>query len=574
MTARTGSDTIRETSDRHFDSVDTLVYRHFFEDSYGAVGDRPFPLARAGEVPLSGRRETQEELDRAFESVESKAEMRKRDGSRIETTDGLVTSIKRGGDSTSIAYQRDGNGEYLRGEDGQPLVEKITINRGGQETVIDLSAGPGDDGFQDLARRMRVVQSGDQIGNILTASEDGNTITTLRSDFSTVTHERVSVNGKDVSRVRQVVRADGSSTTYDYNNPDMPQRFSQITEQYRTSMGTLVTQTSHRIGDSEKFVTHTDNNDKVKWRTDVTVDGDGRLAYKELVSNYFEGPREYADLSLDRAREEFLKTATAHGVFKGNQNEILSWMNKFENRCNRLRERGWTVANYDDIAESYRNLTRVFTDTPTGNARRVTRAEKRLAVECELKELAQPIKYINQGPVGTCALNSVEDSLAQRRPQDLTRWLREALTTGCVTSRGVDRNGDKRVVQLGADQIKYQPTYHRTYSNQLFQFAAMAALGYKSNGYNYPGTTNNQMEYVSMLASGRKIPILDNWMSYGARKTDVINSLKRSAVAYIVPGHAMAIDDYDPKTDRFLVNNWWGGSGDGWYSARRLGLRG
>jgi len=247
-------------------------------------------------------------------------------------------------------------------------------------------------------------------------------------------------------------------------------------------------------------------------------------------------------------------------------------MNKFEARQERFRDKGWKAASEDNIAECYRNLSRVFTDEPKGNAKRVTHGERRLAVETELMELGNPTKYINQGPVGTCALNSVEDTLAQRRPQDLTRWLREALTTGCVTSRGVTKSGEKRVVQLGADQIKYHPTYHRTYSNQLFQFAAMACLGYKNNGAGYPGTTNDQMEYVRMMATGQKMAIHDTWTGGRYRKESLIRQLKNGSVGYIIPGHAMAIDDYDPKPDRFLVNNWWGGSGDGWYSARKLML--
>ncbi|HEY9787730.1 MAG TPA: hypothetical protein V6D17_20245, partial [Candidatus Obscuribacterales bacterium] len=553
--------------------ADMLFYRRAFDDSYGAPGDMSFARFHAGEARLFGRKETQEELDKAFESAENRVEVKKKDGSVVEMRDGFVHAIRKGSDSTAIEYQRDATGKVKLDGNGQPVVERITTNNNGVESTIDLSAGAKDAGFADLAKRIRVVQSGDAVGNVMIGSEDGKTISTLRTDFSTVTHELVSDGEKELSRVRQVIRADGSTTTYNYANDKQPTKITQIVEQYRTSMGTLVTQTSDRVGDTEKFVTHTDKNDKVKWRTDVKVSGDGNLAYKELVSNFFDGPREYSDLDLGEAREKFLKTAAANGVFKGDENTILSWMNKFESRCRRLSDRGWKAPTSEDLAESYRNLARVFTDEPTGNAKRVTRAERRLAVECELKELADPVRNINQGPVGTCALNSVEDSLAQRRPQDLTRWLREALTKGCVTSRGLDKSGHHRVVQLGANQIKYQPTYHRSYSNQLFQFAAMAALGYKSNGYDYPGTTNDQMNYVSMLASGKKIPILDNWMGYGARKQDIINCLKKGTVAYIVPGHAMAIDDYDPNTDRFLVNNWWGGSGDGWYSARRLGLR-
>ncbi|MCC7531348.1 MAG: hypothetical protein IT342_22775 [Candidatus Melainabacteria bacterium] len=506
------------------------------------------------------------------EIVEPPVEMRKRDGSIVKLEGGFVTEVKKGENSQSIEYQRDASNKVKLDAAGAPLVEKITTRMNGQESVIDLSGSTQDDDLKALASRIQVVQKGDNIGNVMIASDDGKRVSTMHSDFTNTTHEILEVGGKSVSRLESAIKADGSIVEYKYADDSQPTRATQIIERYQTAMGGQVVQISDRVGDTEKFVTNTQGTDKTTWRKNVQIMDDGNLAYQEIVTNFMVGPREYSSADLATAREDFKKIAARHGVFKGNENTIEAWMNKFEARQKRFADKGWKAASHDDIAECYRNMSRVFTDEPRGNAKRVTHGERRLAVETEMMELADPVKYINQGPVGTCALNSVEDTLAQRRPQDLTRWLREALTTGCVTSRGTMKNGQKRVVELGANQIKYQPTYHRTYSNQLFQFAAMATLGYKSNGGNYPGTTNDQMEYVRTMATGQKMAIHDTWTGGRYRKESLIRQLKNGSVGYIVPGHAMAIDDYDPKTDRFLVNNWWGGSGDGWYSARRLML--
>ncbi len=530
-------------------------------------------------VDLASKAETpavQERTDvrgAGSEIVEPPVEMRKRDGSIVKLEGGFVTEVHKGENSQSIEYQRDASNKVKLDANGAPLVEKITTRMNGQESVIDLSGSTQDDGLKDLAKRIQVVQKGDNIGNVMIASDDGKRVSTMHSDFTNTTHEIIDVAGKSVSRLESAIKADGSITEYKYTDESKPTRPTQIIERYQSAMGGQIVQISDRVGDTEKFVTNTQGTDKTTWRQNVQIMDDGNLAYQEIVTNFMVGPREYSSADLATAREDFLKVAARHGVFKGNEATIESWMNKFERRQQRYADKGWKAASHDDIAESYRNLSRVFTDEPRGNAKRVTAAERRLAVQTELMELGDPVKFINQGPVGTCALNSVEDTLAQRRPQDLTRWLREALTTGCVTSRGVTKNGQHRVVELGANQIKYQPTYHRTYSNQLFQFAAMATLGYKSNGGNFPGTTNDQMEYVRTMATGQKMAIHDTWTGGRYKKENLINQLKHGSVGYIVPGHAMAIDDYDPKTDRFLVNNWWGGSGDGWYSARRLMLR-
>ncbi len=506
------------------------------------------------------------------EIVEPPVEMRKRDGSIVKLEGGFVTEVKKGENSQSIEYQRDASNKVKLDANGAPLVEKITTRMNGQESVIDLSGSTQDDDLKALASRIQVVQKGDNIGNVMIASDDGKRVSTMHSDFTNTTHEIIEVGGKSVSRLESAIKADGSIVEYKYGDDTKPTTATQIIERYQTAMGGQVVQISDRVGDTEKFVTNTQGTDKTTWRKNVQIMDDGNLAYQEIVTNFMVGPREYSSADLATAREDFKKIAARHGVFKGNENTIESWMNKFEGRQKRFADKGWKAASHDDIAECYRNMSRVFTDEPRGNAKRVTHGERRLAVETEMMELGDPVKYINQGPVGTCALNSVEDTLAQRRPQDLTRWLREALTTGCVTSRGVTKNGQHRVVELGANQIKYQPTYHRTYSNQLFQFAAMATLGYKSNGGNFPGTTNDQMEYVRTMATGQKMAIHDTWTGGRYKKESLIRQLKNGSVGYIVPGHAMAIDDYDPKTDRFLVNNWWGGSGDGWYSARRLML--
>jgi hypothetical protein len=350
-----------------------------------------------------------------------------------------------------------------------------------------------------------------------------------------------------------------------------------FTETFTTAFGETRTVQSDRVGDSNNFVSRTVNGTDVTYRTGVNVDEQGRLAFRELRENWFSGPSEYDGASLQAAREQFLATALSHGVFRGNEQEIRRWMDKFEQRIRRIREQhpDWRLASDAEMAESYSNLARIFTDTPTGIAARVTQGERRRAVEDALRELADPIAFINQGPLGTCYLNHCEDATVQRLPQHFTRVLRQVLTTGQFTSLGVDRNGQHRVVSLSEAQLHYVPTYHRTYSNQLFQFAAMAALGYRSP-YQFPGTTTSEANYVKRLIMGRDAPNTEHntWVRPWRSRTQILRSLQDGVVAYIIPGHAMSIVDYDPVRNRYLVNNWWGGSGDGWYSPERIGIRG
>lgn len=530
--------------------------------------------AGADQVKLLADRSV--ERVRVDEKLAAPVELKKTDGSTLEIREGLVTSMKRGDNHVSIEYERGVDNKIALDAQGNPRISKIESLVGGQKSEIDLSAFAGTKEGEALSKRISVVQNGDSIGNITIASADGKTISTLRSDFSRVDHEKVMDGGKETLRVKSTVRPDGATVSYSYNDDANPLKVSRIVESYKTSMGNSVTQYTDRVGDSDKFVTYTDKNDVPAWRTGVKISKEGELAYQELVEKFHTGPREYGAGTgdLQAAREEFLNVAADHGVFKGNENKILAVMGQFEGRLKRIDAKGWKAPSETDIADTYTNLTRVFTDGATGRAQVVSKGERRLAVETCLQELADPVKNINQGSIGTCALNSCEDELSTRRPQDITRWMRQALTKGYVTSLGVDKNGNHKVINLSEQQLKYEPTWNRTYSNQLFQFAAMAALGYRSRGYDYGGTTNDQLRYVHKLASGQDIKILDNWMSFGARRSDIVNHLKnKGSLAYIIPGHAMAIDDYDPKTDRFLVNNWWGGTGDGWYSAGHLGIR-
>lgn len=516
-------------------------------------------------------------------------EIRKADGSLVQMRDGLVSSVRRGGDSLEIEYEKK-DGKVVYDKNG-PAILSIRTRLGGVEQEInkaDLAEGESS---------IRVRQNGEGLGEVTIVSGSGKnrSTSTLQTDFTRVDRDFITggANSKDggsnsIERVRALYRADGSSVAYNYGDEYAPSKLTQVIETYRTSMGNISLKTMDRVGDSEKFVTHTQTASQSAsmvipptWRTDVTLSADGELVYRELNETFWTPPpSETGRLSssgqsdLDFQREELLKTATANGVFKGNENTILSYMNAFERRSDKFTGRGWLGADDLDIADSYSNLSRVFTDPVQGRARVVGASERRLLVESALKELASPERYINQGSIGTCSLNSVESNLANRRPQELCRWLREASTKGYVTSRGVNSNGEKIKIGLTERQLDYEPSWNRSYSNQLFQFAAIAALGYGSRGYDYRGTTNNQLNYVSRLACGQNMRILDNWMGYGARKSDIVSALKsRGSVAYIVPGHCMAIDDYDAATNRFYVNNWWGGSRDGWVSARSLGLR-
>jgi hypothetical protein len=539
---------------------------------------RPFALMDQAGVNLLNRLDRIEHGGRLPENFNGAIEIKKVNGAMLEMHDGLVCGIKNGANELAIEYQKR-DGKVVLNSAGEPQVAKIVANVGNNITEIDAAA------LGSASSRVKVIQKGEGVGSVVITSEDGRTSSTLRTDFCRVEREKVTVAGPGSSiseqeRVSAIFRPNGSRVDYKYGDPQKPLRMTQVTERYTTSMGTSVVQYSDRIGDSEKFVTHTEGlSDKATptWRTDVTAKSDGELAYRELNERFFVGPRNAGDghaFDLQTAREDFLRVAAQHRVFQGNENTTMQWINRFERRTDGFSKRGWLAPTDLELADTYSNLSRIFTDSVSGRARVVGSEERRLLVETALKELADPSRYINQGSIGTCSLNSLESNLANRRPQELTRWLREAATKGYVTSRGVNNRGEHVKVHLTENQLNYEPSWNRSYSNQIFQFASIAALGYRSNGRDYGGTTNQQLDYVSRLACGKNMGFLDNWTGRGARKADIIDSLKkRGSVAYIVPGHCMAIDDYDPKTDRFYVNNWWGGQSDGWRSARSLSLR-
>jgi hypothetical protein len=164
--------------------------------------------------------------------------------------------------------------------------------------------------------------------------------------------------------------------------------------------------------------------------------------------------------------------------------------------------------------------------------------------------------------------------MVERLPHHFARVLREVLTTGQVTSRGVDRQGHHRTVSLSEAQLHYVPTHDRIYSNQLIQFAMMAMLGYRST-HQFPGTTTSEANYVKTMIMGRDAPRVEQntWVGPWLTRRQILRALENGVVAYIIPGHAMSIVDYDPVRNRFLVNNWWGGTGDGWYTPERIGIR-
>ncbi len=216
------------------------------------------------------------------EIVEPPVEMKKRDGSIVKLEGGFVTEVHKGDNSQTIEYQRDAGNKVKLDANGAPLVEKITTRMNGQESVIDLSGSTQDDGLKELASRIQIVQKGDNIGNVMIASDDGKRVSTMHSDFTNTTHEIIDVAGKSVSRLESAVKADGSITEYKYTDESKPTRPTQIIERYQTAMGGQIVQISDRVGDTEKFVTNTQGTDKTTWRKNVQIMDDGNLAYQGL----------------------------------------------------------------------------------------------------------------------------------------------------------------------------------------------------------------------------------------------------------------------------------------------------
>jgi hypothetical protein len=416
-------------------------------------------------------------------------------------------------------------------------------------------------------------------GSVTIKSPDGKQSYTLNRDFSCITKAIGEKGDGSDDKMLRVRTKDGVQREFYYD--EKTKELSAIVDRLNTNSGKELVEVTRRLGQSNVFQFET-NYGRNGMRTNLLVDGSGDYSSNEIIRSK---PSDLADRDnsdamhrdVASARHQLASLAARHGVFRGSEQTTDAWCRRFEQRCRDLAHDRRRAPTDQQIMKTYEYMAKIL----EGNNRIAGPAGRRALVESALREYAAPTKYINQGSHPSCCLAATERHVVETMPEDHARVLYEAITFGSVTSKERSgKTGKYQRLNLNETQLKMDNESVGvakgtgwdaawSYSNKIFQIAAikLAYPGYQGNGHGFPGATIDQARRANNFITGEdKLPLLNRWYGGKPAFSSLQNALKNGTVHYFVPGHAMAIDKAIVKDGVAYVHvdNWWGGSGDGW----------
>jgi hypothetical protein len=465
------------------------------------------------------------------------------------------TVFKRGDDSCQVEYDRQGQ------------ISRITENVNGRTTVIEAG---------------KDFKSGDATigkdGSITIKSPDGKMSHTLKQDFSCTTKILGEKGDGSDDKVVRVRTKEGVDREIRYDDKGQA---AVIIDRLKTNSGRELVETTTRLGNSNVW-NFESNYGRGGQRTNLLLDREGNYAAQEIKRSR---PNDLVDTDnsdgmhrdLVSARRRLAEIAANHGVFNGNESTVDRWARKFEQRCRDRAHDGMRAPTDQQIIKTYDYLERIL----KGSGNNIGSTSRRFLVESALREYAEPTKYINQGSHPSCCLAATERHVVETMPDDHARVLYEAITFKSVTSKLRDsRTGKFLRLNLNDRQIALDSESASvgrgngwgaawSYSNKVFQIAAikLAYPGYSGNGHGFPGASIDQARRANKFICGENtIPLVNRWYGGKPSFSSLQNALKNGTVHYFVPGHAMSIDKAVIHNGEAYVHvdNWWGGSGDGW----------
>lgn len=473
---------------------------------------------------------------------------------KVESINGQVVRISNGEDSSII--DRDPSGRIIR----------ITEDFDGSVSVLEAG--------KDFRLGDAVA---DKSGAVRILSSDGKFSVTLGSDFSSTT--RVIGDNSDGSKDKIVAVRTRDGVYREFQYDPAGENVVAIVDRLKTNNGQDLVAVTKKIGSSNVWE-FSSNYGRPGLRTNVEVDkasGDYKSDEVKLSR-----PRDLIAVDgsdnqhrdLASARQRFAEFAGKNGVFGGAE-KCEAWQKKFEERCRQLAHEGRKAPTDKQIIQTYDNLEAIL----KGSGHGVSAGHRRWLVESALREYADPKKYINQGSHPSCALAMVERHVVQTHPDDHARVLKEAVNDGYVVSK--DKiNGKYKRLNLAPHMLKPDNEVATaakgggwsaawSYSNKLFQLTAISVAypGYRGNGHGFPGASIHQARRANNFATAEKtLPLVDSWGGNRGSFSSLQSALKKGTVGYFVPGHAMSIDKAKVVNGvgYVHVDNWWGGSGDGW----------
>lgn len=410
-------------------------------------------------------------------------------------------------------------------------------------------------------------------------SPDGKQSFTLKEDFSCTTKVLGDKADGSADKIVRVRTKDGVQREFYYD--EKSNQLTTIVDRLHTNSGKELVEVTKRLGQSNVW-SFESNYGRSGSRTNLVVDGTGNYSAQEIKRSR---PSDLADRDnsdamhkdVASARQRLAEVAADHGVFRGNKSTVEAWCKKFEQRARDLAHDERRAPTDQQIMKTYDYLQKIL----NGKGNGVGATSRQWLVESALREYAEPTKYINQGSHPSCCLAATERHVVETMPDDHARVLYEAITFKSVTSAERDkRTGKYMKLNLYDHQIKPDNEAASiargggwnaawSYSNKVFQIAAikLAYPGYQGNGHGFPGATIDQARRANTFITGEdKLPLVNRW--YGGKPSfnSLQNALKNGTVHYFVPGHAMSIDKAKVHNGVAYVHvdNWWGGSGDGW----------
>lgn len=410
-------------------------------------------------------------------------------------------------------------------------------------------------------------------------SPDGKMTHTLKPDLSCSTKilgEKGDGSDDKLVRVRTI---DGVQREFYYD--EKTNQVAKIVDRLQTNSGKELIEESTRLGNSNVWDFQTNYGRKGRY-TNLVINRDtGSFSAQEIKRSI---PSDLADKDnsdafhkdVAAARQHLAALAADCGVFGGKKEITDAWCRKFEQRCRDLAHDGRRAPTDKQIMRTYEYLEKIL----NGKGNGVGSTSRKWLVESALREYANPNRYINQGSHPSCCLAATERHVVETMPEDHARVLYEAVTFKSVLSKNRDGNGKYRRLNLYDHQIKPDNEAASiargngwnaawSYSNKIFQIAAikLAYPGYQGNGHGFPGASIDQARTVNKFITGeQKLPLVNRWYGGKPSFSSLQGALKNGTVHYFVPGHAMAIDKaiVHKGVAYVHVDNWHGGSGDGW----------
>ncbi len=439
----------------------------------------------------------------------------------------------------------------------EKLVQKIdqskskTYSKGADSFSIDCdSEGRVIRVCQNLGGRQELLEPGDAFDN------------------ARITQDGCLLLLKD-GKIQEARSLEGAHREFSY---DRDGNLERVRDRIHTNSGRDLVEVTTRIGSSNIW-DYTSNFGAHGQRTNLVCDDNGNYN-AELIRNSH--PNDLIDKDNSDALHKELAVARQHLIDLAREKNLgnfaLNWTKKFEQRCRDQAHRGIASATDEQISRTYGYLEKILSERT-----RINQGQAKLLFQSALKGYAEPGKYINQGGHPSCAFAMTERHIVQTNPDQHARVLYEAVSRQQVNSRDGRRRIKLADIQIKPDSESIRASKNGntqvgewSYSNKIFQLTAISVGygGYRGNGYDIYGGTDDQCKRANRFISGEKnMVILQNGNLSTFEKVHA--HLKRHGTIGLfdyIGGHAMAITDAKISNGKryIYIDNWWNGTSEGW----------